>query len=95
MTIPDYETMAYNMQELKRYITELKDVVVYYREVTTADLNSEDSNNKNSNLQTKLNGLAEVAYQQIATYKNQPLPNISLQRLRELMKDTNPPKRGR
>ena len=45
MTIPDYETMAYNMQELKRYITELKDVVVYYRKVTTADLNSEDSNN--------------------------------------------------
>jgi len=35
MTIPDYEVMAYNMQELKRYITELKDVVVYYREVTT------------------------------------------------------------
>ena len=47
---------------------------------------------QNSNLQTKLNGLAEVAYQQIATYKNQPLPNISLQRLRELMKDTNPTK---
>ena len=37
MTIPDYETMAYNMQELKRYITELKDVVVYYRKVTTED----------------------------------------------------------
>ena len=35
MTIPDYEVMAYNMQELKRYIAELKDVVVYYREVTT------------------------------------------------------------
>ena len=35
MTIPDYEVMAYNMQELKRYITELKDVVVYYRKVTT------------------------------------------------------------
>jgi hypothetical protein len=35
MTIPDYEVMAYNMQELKRYITELKDVVVYYRQVTT------------------------------------------------------------
>jgi len=35
MTIPDYEIMAYNMQELKRYITELKDVVVYYKEVTT------------------------------------------------------------
>tara|TARA_X000001388_G_scaffold75128_1_gene69275 strand:- start:337 stop:675 length:339 start_codon:yes stop_codon:yes gene_type:complete len=38
MTIPDYEVMAYNMQELKRYITELKDVVVYYRTVTTEDV---------------------------------------------------------
>ena len=35
LSIPDYELMAYNMQELKRYITELKDVVVYYRAVTT------------------------------------------------------------
>jgi len=35
MTIPDYEVMAYNMQELKRYITELKEVVVYYKTVTT------------------------------------------------------------
>ncbi len=35
MTIPDYEVMAYNMQEIKRYISELKDVVVYYRKVTT------------------------------------------------------------
>ena len=40
MTIPDYETMAYNMQELKRYITELKDVVVYYRKVTTEDISA-------------------------------------------------------
>ena len=45
MTIPDYELMAYNMQELKRYITELKDVVVYYRKVTTADLTNGDTNN--------------------------------------------------
>ena len=37
MSVPDYEIMAYNMQELKRYITELKDVVVYYRKVTTED----------------------------------------------------------
>ena len=35
MTVPDYEVMAYNMQEIKRYITELKDVVVYYRSITT------------------------------------------------------------
>ena len=45
MTIPDYELMAYNMQELKRYITELKDVVVYYRKVTTEDVSvSKDTN---------------------------------------------------
>jgi len=42
MTIPDYEVMAYNMQEIKRYITELKDVVVYYRKVTTENLSKED-----------------------------------------------------
>ena len=35
MSIPDYVLMAYNMQELKRYINELKEVVVYYRKVTT------------------------------------------------------------
>ena len=37
MTIPDYEIMAFNMQEIKRYIIELKDVVVYYRKVTTKE----------------------------------------------------------
>jgi len=34
MSVPDYELMSYNMQELKRYINELKEVVVYYRKVT-------------------------------------------------------------
>ena len=36
MSVPDYELMAYNMQELKRYIKELKEVVVYYRKVTVS-----------------------------------------------------------
>ena len=36
MSVQDYELMAYNMQELKRYIKELKEVVVYYRTVTTS-----------------------------------------------------------
>ena len=35
MSVPDYELMSYNMQELKRYINELKQVVVYYKKVTT------------------------------------------------------------
>jgi hypothetical protein len=41
MSIPDYELMAYNMQELKRYIRELKEVVVYYRMVTSGDKNEQ------------------------------------------------------
>ena len=36
MSVPDYELMAYNMQELKRYINELKEVVVYSKKVTTS-----------------------------------------------------------
>ena len=35
ITPKTYELLALNMQEIKRYITELKDVVVYYRKVTT------------------------------------------------------------
>ena len=38
MTVPDYEVMAMNMKELQRYITELNDVVVYYRKVTTTNV---------------------------------------------------------
>ena len=41
MSVPDYELMAYNMQELKRYIRELKEVVVYYRMVTSGDKNEQ------------------------------------------------------
>ena len=34
MSVADYELMAYNMQEIKRYVNEMKEVVVYYRKVT-------------------------------------------------------------
>ena len=37
MSVGDYELMSYNMQELRRYIREMKEVVVYYRTVTTWD----------------------------------------------------------
>ena len=29
MSVPDYELMAYNMQEIKRYILEMKEVIMY------------------------------------------------------------------
>jgi hypothetical protein len=35
MSVSDYELMAYNMQEIKRYVNEMKEVVIYYRKVTT------------------------------------------------------------
>ena len=41
MSVPDYELMAYNTQELKRYIRELKEVVIYYREVTTNEASTD------------------------------------------------------
>ena len=36
-SIGDYKVMAEDMQELKRYIKQLGEVVIYYREVTTDD----------------------------------------------------------
>ena len=35
MTVADYELMAYNTQEIKRYLSQLGEVIIYYREVTT------------------------------------------------------------
>ena len=46
MSVPDYEIMAYNMQELKRYIRELKEVVVYYRKVTVPVKKAEEKSNR-------------------------------------------------
>lgn len=37
MTVADYELMAYNTQEIKRYINQLGEVVIYYRKVTSAN----------------------------------------------------------
>jgi len=34
ISVEDYELMAYNMQELRRYIREVQEVIVYYRNVT-------------------------------------------------------------
>ena len=40
MTVDDYELMAYNTQEIKRYINQLGEVIVYYRNVTIGDDNA-------------------------------------------------------
>ena len=43
-TIGDYKVMAEDMQELKRYINQLGEVVIYYREVTSSDTVDKESN---------------------------------------------------
>ena len=34
-SVKDYEMQAANIQELRRYIRELGEVIIYYRDVTT------------------------------------------------------------
>jgi molybdopterin-biosynthesis enzyme MoeA-like protein len=43
MTPADYELMAYNMQEIKRYVNEMKQVVVYYKTVTETKESEEET----------------------------------------------------
>ena len=42
MSVGDYELMAYNMQEIRRYINQLKEVVVYYRTINTDEEKEND-----------------------------------------------------
>lgn len=37
LTPQDYENMAYNLQEIRRYIRQQKEIIIYYREVTTSE----------------------------------------------------------
>ena len=45
-TIKDYEIMTANFQELRRYIRELGEVIVYYRKVTTNDKEEKTTESK-------------------------------------------------
>ena len=41
ITPQDYENMAYNLQELKRYIGQQKEIIIYYREATQNDVDTD------------------------------------------------------
>lgn len=43
MSVGDYELMAYNMQEIRRYINQLKEVVIYYRTITDKEPKNVDA----------------------------------------------------
>jgi len=51
VTPQDYENMAYNLQELRRYIREQKEIILYYRKATEADQDLESWLEKNQQLQ--------------------------------------------
>ena len=44
LTPQDYENMSYNLQELRRYVRQQKEIILYYRQATQgdADTDSED-----------------------------------------------------
>ena len=44
MSPADYELMAFNLQEIRRYVLEMNEVIVYYRKVTMPE-ESEEINN--------------------------------------------------
>ena len=37
LTPQDYENMAYNLQELRRYIRQQKEIIIYYRDATKVE----------------------------------------------------------
>ena len=41
LTPQDYENMAYNLQELRRYIRQQKEIIIYYREATQDDVGTD------------------------------------------------------
>lgn len=49
MVPPDYENFAINMQEIQRYINQQREIILYYREVTSVD----DWIEENKQLQTE------------------------------------------
>jgi len=46
-----YESMAYNLQEIRRFIRQQKEIILYYREATGAADEAEEWLDKNEELQ--------------------------------------------
>ena len=46
-TVGDYKVMAEDMQELKRYIKQMGEVIIYYRSVTMPNETDTDSEQTN------------------------------------------------
>lgn len=46
MSIADYELMSYNLQEIRRYVQEMNEVIIYYRKNTMTDNSLTINSNK-------------------------------------------------
>ena len=44
-SVKDYETMALNLEEIRRYINQQKEIIVYYRKVTSNEETKSDTSN--------------------------------------------------
>lgn len=44
-SVKDYETMALNLEEIRRYINQQKEIIVYYRKVTSNEEIKSDTSN--------------------------------------------------
>lgn len=55
LTPQDYENMAYNLQEIRRYIRQQKEIIIYYRKATQddQDTDSEDWERMNQEVVSK------------------------------------------
>ena len=42
LSVRDYETLALNMAELKRYLQQQKEIIVYYEKAVTPESNKEE-----------------------------------------------------
>tara|TARA_B100001094_G_scaffold273110_1_gene279337 strand:- start:1961 stop:2362 length:402 start_codon:yes stop_codon:yes gene_type:complete len=52
LTPKGYENMAYNLQEIRRYIRQQKEIILYYRKATEAADESDEWLEKNDELQS-------------------------------------------
>ena len=47
LSVRDYETLALNMAELKRYLQQQKEIIVYYEKAVTPNPSKEKKKDKN------------------------------------------------
>ena len=89
VTPTGYENMAFNLQEIKRYIKQQKEIVLYYREATGANKSDdkEDWINKNNENQADQVGDVDASNEAIQATTTAPNNDGFLSRFNPFRKD--------